>query len=91
MTESLRSCRTAAPSLEEHHLTEFLPGDRVYIDMRADHEYRGHSAVFVGYTDVDAGETQRWARLAIAEVLVEVRAEALRFAPESLVEKTRRE
>lgn len=82
MTESLRSSRDATRPSEEHHVNDFLPGDLVYIDLRADHEYRGHSGVFVGYTKADVGAAQRWARLAIAEVLVEVRAEALRFAPE---------
>lgn len=81
MIESLHR-RAAGPSLEEQHLAEFLPGDLVYIDLRADHEYRGHSGVFVEYNETDVGETQRWARIAIAEVLVEVKERALRFAPE---------
>lgn len=84
MSESPGSSRDVAPPLEDHHLDEFLPGDLVYIDLRIEHEYRGHSGVFVGYTEVDAGEIQRWARVAIAEVLVEVRAEELRFAPEGI-------
>lgn len=72
--------RTADDHEDDHQ--DFRAGDLLYIDPRAEHEYRGYSGIFHGYAEPTLGETQRWARLAIGEALVVVAVDALHFAPE---------